>query len=134
MICYVMAGTNDLVLARRFHDAVRNPLALTRVESDLDYLGYSAEAASHGTEFYVTQPFDQQPVTHGNGSMTAFSAKSQAVANQFHQIALQNGGTDESPSDQSHSIALSIMLISAISMVLSSMSSMIAAQLYSALP
>ena len=38
MIGYVMVGTNDLERASRFYDALLEPLALVRVESDPDYV------------------------------------------------------------------------------------------------
>ncbi len=113
MIRYVMVGTNDLLRASRFYDAVLNPLALTRVDSNTDYLAYAAGAASHAIEFYVTRPFDQQPAAHRNGAIGAVAAKSQAIIDGFHQIAFQNGGTYEAPPERGHWIALSIMLTSA---------------------
>ena len=95
MIGYVMVGTNDLERAGRFYDALLEPLALVRVESDPVYLAYAPQAAPDAIEFYVTLPFDRQPAHHGNGSMLAFSAKSRVIVDRFHEIGLQNGGRDE---------------------------------------
>jgi catechol 2,3-dioxygenase-like lactoylglutathione lyase family enzyme len=95
MIGYVMVGTNDLERASRFYDALLASLALVRVESDPDYVAYAPQAAPDAIEFYVTRPFDRQPAHHGNGSMIAFSAKSRAIVDRFHEIGLQNGGRDE---------------------------------------
>ena len=90
-----MVGTNDLERAGRFYDALLEPLALVRVESDQVYLAYAPQAAPDAIEFYVTLPFDRQPAHHGNGSMLAFSAKSRVIVDRFHEIGLQNGGRDE---------------------------------------
>ena len=90
-----MVGTNDLERAGRFYDALLEPLALVRVESDPVYLAYAPQAAPDAIEFYVTLPFDRQPAHHGNGSMLAFSAKSRVIVDRFHEIGLQNGGRDE---------------------------------------
>ena len=95
MIGYVMVGTNDLERASRFYEALLEPLALVRVESDPDYVAYAPKVAPDAIEFYVNRRFDRQPTHHGNGSMIAFSAKSRAIVDRFHEIGLQNGGRDE---------------------------------------
>lgn len=43
----------------------------------------------------MTEPFDGQPASVGNGTMVSFLAKSRAVVDAFHAAALAHGGTNE---------------------------------------
>ncbi|MEM7711679.1 MAG: VOC family protein, partial [Pseudomonadota bacterium] len=47
------------------------------------------------TEFYVKPPFDGRPASAGNGTMTAFQARSQEEVRNLHSAALVAGGRDE---------------------------------------
>jgi catechol 2,3-dioxygenase-like lactoylglutathione lyase family enzyme len=98
MFSYVSLGTNDLARAMRFFDAVLAPLGHQRVE---DYDPEDRSAAwgldDPGPHLWVTQPFDGQPATVGNGTMVSFLAPDRAAVNAFHAAALAHGGTDEGP-------------------------------------
>ncbi len=95
MIGYAMVGTNDLDCAAAFYDAILAPLGLVRVERVKTYAAYAPETATGAIEFYVTTPFDQRPATYGNGSMIAFAAPTMQALEQFHDVGMQSGGTDE---------------------------------------
>ena len=95
MIGYAMVGASDLQRSSDYYDAVLTPLGLVQVESDSTYVGYAPKSAPTEIEFYVTKPFDQKPVTFGNGTMIAFLAESRRAVDLFHSTALENGGTDE---------------------------------------
>lgn len=90
-----MVGTRDLTAASRFYDDVLAPLGLVRVETEDTYVGYSAKDAPENPEFYVTEPYDKQPATAGNGTMIALSAESRARVDQFHASGIASGGKDE---------------------------------------
>lgn len=45
--------------------------------------------------FYAYLPFDGQPSSYGNGSMTAFLAASIEAVELVHAQAMRHGGTDE---------------------------------------
>ncbi len=96
MFSYVSLGTCDLARALRFYDAVLAPLGHQRLE---DYDPEDRSAAwgldDPGPHLWVTQPFDGQPATPGNGTMVSFLAPSRAAVDAFHAAALANGGTDE---------------------------------------
>lgn len=95
MIGYVMVGTNDLDRAPAFYDAILAPLGLVRVERVNTYAAYAPETATGAIEFYVTTSFDRRPATYGNGSMIALAAPTMQALEQFHDVGMQSGGTDE---------------------------------------
>ena len=45
--------------------------------------------------FIIGKPFDGAEHEPGNGQMVAFTAKTRAVVDQAHALALANGGKDE---------------------------------------
>jgi catechol 2,3-dioxygenase-like lactoylglutathione lyase family enzyme len=96
MFSYVSLGTRDLTRAMRFYDAVLAPLGHTRIE---DYDPEDRSAAwgldDPGPHLWVTQPFDGQLASAGNGTMVSFLAPDRAAVDAFHAAALAHGGTDE---------------------------------------
>lgn len=96
-----MVGSNDIERSKRFYDAVLG--ALGHGEATLNMAGsghvrlfYRNEG---GTNFIVTQPINGEPATVSNGSTVAFSCNSPKQVQQFHDVALANGGTsiEEAP-------------------------------------
>ena len=94
MFLYITLGTNDLARAMRFYDAVMPCLGLERRFANDAEAGYG-EPAPTRIRLWVTQPFNDQPATVGNGSMAALSAPSRAAVDAFHAAGLASGGTDE---------------------------------------
>ena len=95
MLGYVMVGTTNLQRSIEFYDALLAPLGLVRDESEDSYTSYSSKDKPGIPEFYVTQPYNNQPATYGNGTMMALVAESRALVDEFHAVGLANGGTDE---------------------------------------
>ncbi|WP_166418105.1 VOC family protein [Cochlodiniinecator piscidefendens] len=98
MIAYVTVGADDIALAKRFYSAF------------LPALGYGLKEGSEGLsyalpvppgqspvlpDFYVKPTFDGQPASAGNGTMTAFEARSQQQVRDLHAAAIAAGGLDE---------------------------------------
>jgi catechol 2,3-dioxygenase-like lactoylglutathione lyase family enzyme len=96
MFSYVSLGSRDLARAMRFYDAVLAPLGHARIE-DHDPEDRSAAwgADDPGPHLWVTQPFDGNPASVGNGTMVSFLAGTRAAVDAFHAAALAHGGTDE---------------------------------------
>lgn len=96
MFSYVTLGTNDIAKAVRFYDATLAPLGQLRV-TDYDPDGTSAAWGldDPGPHLWVTQPFDGNAASIGNGVMVSFLAKTRAEVDAFHASGLANGGTDE---------------------------------------
>ena len=95
MIGYVMLGTNNLKSATNFFDNVLEPLGLKKVEVGDTYVGYAQKNNLKEIEFYVTEPFDGEKATVGNGCMVSFYVASPSLVDDFHKISLQNGATNE---------------------------------------
>ena len=93
---YLTLGTNDLARAARFYDAALAPLGHARI-ADYDPHGTSAAWGTDdpGPHLWVTQPFDGNPASVGNGTMVSFLAATRAAVDAFHAAALAHGGSDE---------------------------------------
>jgi catechol 2,3-dioxygenase-like lactoylglutathione lyase family enzyme len=95
MFSYLCLGTNDLARARRFWDAVLAPLGQGRVAGYDDATSSAWGLADPGPHLWVTEPFDGQPASVGNGVMVSLLATSRNAVNAFHAHGLTHGGTDE---------------------------------------
>ncbi len=99
MIGYVTIGTNDIVKARAFYDALLGELGATRMmEFGEELGGFTMWGASWDTPaLAVTGPYDKQSASPGNGNMTAFTLDTRAKVDALYAKALELGGTDEGP-------------------------------------
>ena len=96
MIGYVTLGTNDLARAAKFYDAIAAELGTKRMmefDSFIAWGSLEGDAAGIG----LTQPFDGNAATVGNGVMVALQAKDKEQVDRLYEIALANGGTCEGP-------------------------------------
>lgn len=96
MFSYMSLGTNDLSRAIRFYDAALAPLGHRQI-ADFDTTGTSAAWGldDPGPHLWVTQPFDGNPASVGNGTMVSFLADTRAAVDAFHAASLATGGRDE---------------------------------------
>ena len=97
MFSHVTVGSNDLIQAGKFYDAVLLPLGLRRREVEPDggpealcWVGKTAYP-----RFYVYTPFDGRVAAPGNGTMLAFIAPSREALIEAHTAGLAAGGRDE---------------------------------------
>lgn len=99
MIGYVTLGTNDLVKARTFYDALLGELGAKRMMEFGDELGgFTMWGVSWDKPaLAVTGPYDKQPATVGNGSMVALVLDTRAKVDALYTKALELGGSDEGP-------------------------------------
>ena len=104
MFTYISLGTNDLQRALYFYDPVMQALGHTRCDTSSDdidqWQGWAGwgRYEQHGLfelALWVGKPFNQQPATVGNGTMLAFKASNWRVVREFHDAALQHGGSSE---------------------------------------
>ena len=94
MLLYTTVGTNDLVRAGRFYDAVLLPLGYARQKEATGEIGYAADGDVR-CRFWVVEPFNREPATFGNGVTIALVAPNRAAVDAFHAAALAADGTDE---------------------------------------
>ncbi len=94
IISHITLGTNDYSKASTFYDAVLKPLGFSRQPKPADKpLMYAVNGEM--PHLYVYKPYDGEPATWGNGTHVAFTAPSREAVDQFHSLAITNGGTDE---------------------------------------
>lgn len=89
---HVTVGTDDLVRAGAFYDAVLATLGHARGMARAGFISYGDGS---GARFFVMTPYDGGPASAGNGTHVAFLAPSRAAVDAFHAAALAAGGTDE---------------------------------------
>ena len=94
MISYVTIGSNDIARSKRFYTAVLPALGYTLKEGP-EGLSFAPADPAKGADFYVKPPFDGQPASTGNGSMTAFEVPTPALVRTLHAAALNAGGADD---------------------------------------
>jgi catechol 2,3-dioxygenase-like lactoylglutathione lyase family enzyme len=93
MIGYVTLGTNDLVRAAKFYDAIAKELGVGRMMETERFIAWGKEGGDAGIG--LTMPFDGKQATVGNGVMVALAAKDKAQVDRLHRLALSLGGRDE---------------------------------------
>lgn len=94
MFHYITLGTNDLARAKTFYAAVMPALGLIQRHADDTEFAYGT-GPDDEPAFWVTEPYDGQPATVGNGSMPAFAAQTRAQVDAFYAAVLAAGGLDE---------------------------------------
>jgi catechol 2,3-dioxygenase-like lactoylglutathione lyase family enzyme len=94
MLEHVSVGVSDLACSRAFYDAVLAPLGLVRI---VDFEGrgsdYGARPGTLGVEFTITA--EAPEVLPSRGAHVCFRAPSRAAVDQFHALALAEGGRDD---------------------------------------
>jgi len=93
MIGYTTLGTRDLAKARAFYNEVLAPLGGKLLYENEREIYWGQDPS--GTKFAVVVPFDGEPATSANGSMTALRAETREQVAAVHGAALKHGGTDE---------------------------------------
>lgn len=88
MFSHIMIGTNDLEKSKQFYDAVLGTLGVKPGFLDRHRVFWRT---SSGT-FSVTKPIDGQPATLANGTTIGFDMDSPEQVDQFHAVALAQGG------------------------------------------
>jgi catechol 2,3-dioxygenase-like lactoylglutathione lyase family enzyme len=94
MVLYITLGTNDMLRAQNFYDAVLPLLGYRRQRESEEEIGYAADGDTR-CRLWIVTPFNRRRATFGNGSMIALEAESRAGVDAFYRAALANGGTDE---------------------------------------
>ncbi len=94
MLLYVTLGSNNLLRAKLFYDAVMPCLGQVLRRGDDTELCYG-QPGDTGICLWIDTPFNGQPASIGNGSMLAFDAPTRAAVDAFYDAGLAHGGTDE---------------------------------------
>jgi catechol 2,3-dioxygenase-like lactoylglutathione lyase family enzyme len=95
MIGYVTVGTNDLVRARAFYDALLAEIGARRV-MEFDENGFTLYGTGgRSPGLAVTRPYNGEPAQPGNGTMPALMLDSRDKVDRLHAKAMELGGSDE---------------------------------------
>ncbi|TCL71321.1 VOC family protein [Rhizobium sp. BK251] len=92
LLGHAVVGTNNLDSAANFYDKL---LAVFGVGRILEQPGRAIYFGQTKLEFGVTNAYNGERATVGNGNMVALSARSRAHVDEVHALALKLGGTDE---------------------------------------
>ncbi len=97
-ISHITIGLANLARERVFYTAVLAILGIEELaeEGDAESVGYGFDGCDLPI-VYVQPPYDKRPATWGNGTHTAFSAKTREQVDQFYSMAIANGGTCDGP-------------------------------------
>ena len=91
MFSHILAGTNDVLAAKKFYDAVMETLGIN--SGDLNEEKQRVYYRSPNGSLIITKPIDGNPASVGNGSTIGFKCASAEQARAFHDAALVAGGT-----------------------------------------
>ena len=91
MFHHVSLGSNDLDRSAAFYDPVLAAIGYRQIKRSGRVLAYGINEVT----FTLERPIDGNSATVGNGSHVAFLAGDRAMVDDFHRIALAQGGRDE---------------------------------------
>jgi catechol 2,3-dioxygenase-like lactoylglutathione lyase family enzyme len=94
MLGYVTIGAKDSEVSGKFYDAFFGAFGNERKFASGGWIGYGA-MGSDANNVFVCPPHNGQPATFGNGSMFAFTAKTQDEVKAAYKAGLAAGGSDE---------------------------------------
>lgn len=95
MIGYVTLGTNDIAKAAQFYDSLFEVLGGKRLMESDSFIAWGTEPDQ--PYVCVTEPFNGEPATVGNGVMIALMVDSTDKVDEAYQKAIDLGAQDEGP-------------------------------------
>jgi catechol 2,3-dioxygenase-like lactoylglutathione lyase family enzyme len=93
VINYVMVGTNRFDAAVAFYEALMSDMGATRAYATPRNVGWGWGIGT--PMFIVTQPYDEQQASIGNGAMVAFDVATTELVDALHAKILALGGSTE---------------------------------------
>ena len=102
MFSFITLGTNDLKKSKRFYDKLLQSINILTVEVADRYVGYAKKTTLKKIEFYLMIPHNKEKATSGNGSMITFNIDTKNEVENFYNLALHLGATDEGKPGQRH--------------------------------
>lgn len=92
MLGYVSLGTNDFGRACDFYDNLLALVGAKRIWEGETFIAWSNSAAGG---LAVTQPYDGEPASVGNGVMAAIAAPNREMVDKIYAKAMELGAADE---------------------------------------
>jgi lactoylglutathione lyase len=98
MLSHVFVGVSDFDRAMAFYEPLMRCLGVEArfCERERPWAGWHSEGGQRPL-LLIGRPYDGQPHHPGNGQMLAFMARTRAVVDEAHALALAHGGRCEGP-------------------------------------
>ncbi|MEO1730861.1 MAG: VOC family protein [Pseudomonadota bacterium] len=94
MFNHIMIGTNDIEKSKSFYTAVLGVLGAGEPMVNVADTGHTRLFYVHdGGAFAVSEPINDEPATCANGATIGFKCNSPEQIQEFHDVAIDNGGT-----------------------------------------
>lgn len=94
MFSHIMIGSNDIERSKRFYDALLGVLGAGEPLRNTASTGHARLFYRHdGGTFCVSEPIDGEKATVANGATIGFKCSSPEQVQQFHDVAVAQGGT-----------------------------------------
>ena len=94
MLNHVMVGSNNITRSKKFYDAVLGVIGVASPSERTNDGGQKRLFYSHqGSTFCIAEPMNGEPVLSSNGSTIGFVCDSPEQIQEFHDVAIANGGT-----------------------------------------
>lgn len=93
MFNHIMIGSNDIERSKRFYDAVLGTLGAGEPLRHSANSGHLRLFYRHdGSTFCITEPINGEDASCANGGTIGFKCSSPEQVQEFHDIAIANGG------------------------------------------
>jgi catechol 2,3-dioxygenase-like lactoylglutathione lyase family enzyme len=93
MLNHVMIGSSDIERSKRFYDAVLGTLGAGEPMRNQTKSGHTRFFYRHdGSTFCITEPINGEEASFANGGTIGFKCSSPEQVQEFHDIAVANGG------------------------------------------
>jgi catechol 2,3-dioxygenase-like lactoylglutathione lyase family enzyme len=89
MFSHIMVGANNVQESKTFYDAIL--CAMGHKPEVIDAKGRCFYFTKSGV-FALSKPINGEPASYGNGSTMGFSARTTAIADDWHAAGIANGG------------------------------------------
>ncbi len=93
MISHTTLGTNDLEKAGSFYNEILSIMGATKIYESEKVIFWEFEDG--GAKLAISMTYNEEPATHGNGTMVALSLTSNDKVNEVYAKALILGGACE---------------------------------------
>ena len=95
MFSHMIVGANDIEKSRSFYQKVLGVLGFQgKPMENTSASGHKRVFFQHGGGLFgISEPIDNQPATHGNGTTLGFKCDSPEQVKEFHDVAVAAGGT-----------------------------------------
>ena len=94
MLNHTMIGSNDIQRTKAFYDAVLSVLGAGPAMEHVNDTGQTRLFYIHdGSTFGISEPITGGPATVANGATIGFICNSPEQLQEFHDVAIANGGT-----------------------------------------